>query len=103
MGPGPKGREELGENARDDFAPPVLQWGPALKAGRNRRAIASGYYMHHASMGPGPKGREEPTPTTSAWSDAPTASMGPGPKGREERSMPSPPTRWPACFNGARP
>ncbi len=37
-----------------------LQWGPALKAGRNfgkKQASRAGRFR--ASMGPGPKGREE--------------------------------------------
>ncbi len=36
-----------------------LQWGPALKAGRNVSMSAWAGFFAPASMGPGPKGREE--------------------------------------------
>ncbi len=38
----------------------ALQWGPALKAGRNRPEESAVSGILGASMGPGPKGREEP-------------------------------------------
>ncbi len=38
----------------------MLQWGPALKAGRNGGMNPARHPIRPASMGPGPKGREEP-------------------------------------------
>ncbi len=55
-----------------------LQWGPALKAGRNRTVESAVERVATASMGPGPKGREELRPRCSIPAAA-------------------------ACFNGARP
>ncbi len=37
----------------------MLQWGPALKAGRNSDLGRGLVLLLWASMGPGPKGREE--------------------------------------------
>ncbi len=84
MGPGPKGREEPNATQAGDWIWAMLQWGPALKAGRNFTATHRRISVERASMGPGPKGREEHCVGEEGYNESISASMGPGPKGREE-------------------
>ncbi len=103
MGPGPKGREEptrrrvrftsgyglqWGPALKAGRNPTVptpcgrpgaywLQWGPALKAGRNDCDMVDLCDRAIASMGPGPKGREEPRKVHNAFLRAAALQWGP--------------------------